>query len=517
MRPYLLRQRREFAIRRGITAQAWRADRADTSDDLCSRLEKRGDFPQSVQAHRLLVGQNQKTVGDTSRDDNAAVRGDFKPHKRIARANIPVVAIGQRRRPAGCRFRVAAAVRRILAAVEQAVRDRSALLQQKLAAGLVGYPVLRQRPPSLGTVEMHAPFAHCHARQILAVRPGLVDKAMVDNAVHAMRKDAVALRLYAERRLLPPPAFPARIRGKRFGRHIAPPPDVRQITRDARVADRPDTGAARAPEFPHGDVGGRAILKIVGRAASVRLQRKLESSFAAFFRKRAGIVFGEHVGHSPAEIRQKALRLLQGPHDIAREHGEIGEHVISAALCEFLLETLRPVLGTDFVAVDKYVVEAALHIARKRSEIIAQLADIGVEMKVQGRFGKLVHFQSHAKLGGRVVPHSVRRITKTHDLPLAWGNFPRQRTVFRHVRRQIDDSRLVHDLIRPRRDIFLHAHRCAHAERLRAQFTDRHFLLKDESVHFDFDSFVNFKPEAPYSRSDGSLERKEPKRRVGMP
>ena len=247
---------------------------------------------------------------------------------------------------------VAAVVRRALAAVEEAVRDDLPLLQEELAARLVGDPVLRERPPRLRAVEVHAPLAHRHAGQVPAGGPRLVGEAVVDDAVDAFREDAVALRLEAVGRLLPASRALARPARERLGRLVAPSPDVREVGGEARVADGQHAGAGRAPELAHRDVGGRAVLEVVRRAAAVGLERELQAARMALFRERARVVLGEEVGDRAAEVGEEALRLVRRADDVAGEDGVVGGHPVAAPPRELLLEALRPVLRADLVAVD---------------------------------------------------------------------------------------------------------------------------------------------------------------------
>ena len=80
-------------------------------------------------------------------------------------------------------------------------------------------------PPCLRTIEMHSPTSHSHAWQICVVWPWLVHEAVVNDAVHAVRVGAVALRLDAEWRGEPAAAVVG-VAGERLRRGNALAPDV---------------------------------------------------------------------------------------------------------------------------------------------------------------------------------------------------------------------------------------------------------------------------------------------------
>ena len=362
---------------------------------------------------------------------------------------------------------------------------------------------------------MHAPLAHRHAGQVLAGGPRLVGEAVVDDAVDALREDAVALRLEAVGRLLPAADTLCRIASKSLHRHNAPPPDVREGSGEARVADGRDANARLAPELAHRDVGGGAVLEVVRRAAAVGLQRELQPARMALLRERARVVLGEEVGDGAAEVGEKALRLVRRADDVPGEDGVVGGHRVAAPPREFALEALRPVLRADLVAVDEDAVEAVRDVARERAEEVAELRDVGVEVEVERARRELVDLQPNAAFGRRMVASPVRRVAEADDRPIAGRNIPRQRPILRQPVREVNDGRFRDDLLRLGLRAF-DRDGGADAKGLRRKVTNSHSPLDGEVVqpHVERLREVGHKTERP--RRDGLCEREEAPPRVRL-
>ena len=124
-------------------------------------------------------------------------------------------------------------------------------------------------------------------------------------------------------------------------------------------------------ELAHRHVDVLPVLEVVARRVAVGFDREQQPVLVAELREASGVVLREEVGHYAAEVLEEALAFIHAAHDAAREDGQVGAERVTHARLERLVETLRPVLRGDLVAVHEDVVEAALDGPRKRAEMLA--------------------------------------------------------------------------------------------------------------------------------------------------
>ena len=233
-------------------------------------------------------------VARTARRDNASVFHAQLGHG-IAAAHIPRVG----RRHGGC-FRVAvpalhlkAAVRRVVAVVDEHVRRDHPLLQQELRASLIAMPLAALLPPRERAPVVRAVHAHRHARPDDRRHPRLVRVAVVDDLVHARAPHAVVLRLHGERVLEPARLFSA---GEGLGGHYPPAaPYVRDARAEPNIADTQRILHVAGPELAHREVAPARVLRIVARRAAVAFQRKVQPALVAKPRERLGVAVDEQI------------------------------------------------------------------------------------------------------------------------------------------------------------------------------------------------------------------------------
>src|SRR6185436_11776768 len=99
------------------------------------------------------------------------------------------------------------------------------------------------------------------------------------------------------------------------------------------------------------------------------------------------------IGDRPAKVPQEPLADFLALDDSPGNHGEVRKHVVTAAFLELLPELWSPVLASDFIAVDKRVVE---HLAGKRTDFFDDLCHHAVPVDVQRFSAKFVDLKAVA-------------------------------------------------------------------------------------------------------------------------
>ena len=216
--------------------------------------------------------------------------------------------------------------------------------------------------------------------------------------------------------------------------------------------------AARAvhPEARHGDVHLLAVLEVVRVAPTVGLAGEREPVFVAARGEASGVVLGQEVGKQPAEVLAEPLALVDRADHVSGEDRQVRQDRVADAPFEGLLQPVRPVLAADLPAVDVDVGEAARgrgnlvvvrllsHPRLRRTQFLhpdlaAETPHVGVEVAVERLGGELVDLEAVPRLGRQAVPPPVADVAEAEDRPLARGDVPRERSVRRHLRRQVDD------------------------------------------------------------------------------
>ena len=191
-----------------------------------------------------------------------------------------------------------------------------------------------------------------------------------------------------------------------------------------------------------------AILQIVRRAVAVRLDGIEQLVLVGQFREDGGIVFGEKIGDCAPEIPEETLGDFGAVHHAAGQRRQETGAIIASALLEFPAELWRPVLQTDFIAVDMHTVE---RLSGKCPHVLDQRRHRPFPVGDGGLPAQLVAFQSGAFLRPGMVAAAVGSVAETHDRPRSRRNIPRQLAVGGHPRRQVHNLVARHNRIGGRR------------------------------------------------------------------
>ena len=268
-------------------------------------------------------------------------------------------------------------------------------------------------PPRLRPLQMRAVRRHRHAGIARRIRPRLVDVTVEDHAVHAFGEDAVALELHREWRRQPPSRTAVGIGRESLRAHDAPPPDMRRGRDGLRVAERLVAPAAfhvrtvrlprqrgeiavriaRTPELGHRHVALARELKVVERTVSIRLAVEDEPVLVAPRAETPRIVAGEQGRDHAPEIAEERLRARGAVDRIPGQHRKEIRDRITGRFRKAALESARPVLSEDLVAVQQHALQRPVF-----RESLQKPAHVGVEMHVERMRIELVAFEAKSRL-----------------------------------------------------------------------------------------------------------------------
>jgi len=152
------------------------------------------------------------------------------------------------------------------------------------------------------------------------------------------------------------------------------------------------------------------------------------------------IIFGNHIGHGPAQIPEELIRRLGAVDHPAGHHGQVFDRIIAGTLFEINLESVGPVLRAHFITVDGHALPRFLLFRR---DLFEQLSEHGVEVVSNQFLAHLVHFQPGSLWRGGPVLLAGRNHAEVDDRPVSSRQLAGERPVRRQLVREVDDLSLL--------------------------------------------------------------------------